>query len=140
MFKVSFANIRTALGILSLISLTACSSTPYYGDVSTARTYSNPSSSINILYNWGKYTAYSVPTEDRAEHERCVYFALDEISVGESCKWFSKSSSARGEVRVSIIKPNSCTVLHSTIWYKGNPKSFREEACLQGKNWKFVHG
>ena len=140
MFKAISANIRTALGALSLISLTACSSTPYYGQVSTAKTYTQPGSSISILYNWGKYTAYSVPSADREEHERCVFFALDEAAVGESCKWFSKSSSARGEVRVQVVKPNTCTVLYSTIWYKGNPKSFREEACLQGKQWKFVQG
>jgi hypothetical protein len=140
MFKDICANIRMVFGVLSLISLTACSSTPYYGEVSTARTYAHPGSSISILYNWGKYTAYSVPAQDRAEHERCIYFALDHLPAGESCQWYSKTNSARGEVRVQVVKPNTCTILYSTIWYKGNPKSFREEACLSGKYWKFVQG
>ncbi len=142
MYKDFFANSRTALGrlltVATVISLSACGShNPYYGQMSTASNYSAPESIYSVVFNLGKHTAYSVPAEDRQRHERCVYFALDTLPPGQSCKWYGNNTNASGEVFVARVDPNTCTTLMSTVWYKGNSKNFTDRACLKGNQWKF---
>ena len=118
-------------------SLAACSSTPYYGAASVGNNYSTPNSLIGLAYNFGKHTAYTVPKEDRQRHERCVFFALDNLQAGEQCNWHSNSSSAKGEVLVAGVKTNGCHTIFNTIYYKGKSKGWQDMACPTNGTWKF---
>lgn len=131
------------LTAVTLISLTACGTTPYYGNMTTADNYGSNRSMFDVALNFGKATAYSIPHKDRQRHERCVYFALETLPVGESCKWFSTENDSRGSVRVVQIYPQgsgSCQVFHTTLFYKGKTKNIQDTACWSpniGK-WQFV--
>ena len=126
------------LTVTTVISLTARGAhTPYYGQMSTASNYTTPQSIYTVIFNYGKHSAYSVPKEDRQRHERCVYFALDTLPSGQSCKWYSNKTNAKGEVFVARVDSNTCTTLMSTVWYKGKSKNFTDRACLQNNQWKF---
>jgi surface antigen len=144
----SYANLRMVVGRLltavTLISLTACGSTnPYYGQVTTASNMQHNKSLFDVAFNYGKTTAYAIPAKDRERHERCVYFALETLPLGESCKWFSPDNDAKGEVKVVAIYPQgsgSCQVFHTSLWYKGETKNIQDTACWSpniGK-WQFV--
>lgn len=122
-----------------VISTAACSSnTPYYAQMSTAK-YDVPNSVYGLVYNWGKYNAYSVPTEDRERHERCVFFALDTLQVGEACDWAGPQTGASGKVMIATIDPNGCHTLFSSVFYRGKSKNFQERACLRNNKWNFYH-
>ena len=141
MLEDFFANFRMGLGKPLMVGigislLSACASNePYYGHMSTASDYKTTTSVYDILVNYGKYNAYTVPKVDRERHQRCIYFALDTLNSGASCKWFGRK--ARGEVFVAYIDPNSCTTLYTTIWNKNKSKNFKDRACLQNNKWKF---
>jgi len=123
--------------VATVISLTACQShNPYYGQMSTGSNY-GPPNIYTVAFNFAKHTAYSVPAEDRKRHERCVYFALDTLPTGQSCKWYGNKTNARGEVFVARVESNTCTTLMSTVWYKWKSKNFTDRACLKGNQWKF---
>jgi hypothetical protein len=143
MFKDFFVSMQTGLGKLlmagTLISLAACSGhQPYYKQVSTGNSYTTPNNVYTLLYNWGKHNAYSVPGPDMQRHEKCVFFALDTLQVGEKCDWYSQQTSARGSVFVAQVDSNTCTTLFNTVWYKNKTKTFQDRACLKGGQWKFL--
>ena len=118
-------------------SLTACgASNSYYRNMSTAE-YQNTNTVYDVVVNWSKHTAYDVPTVDKHRHERCVYFALDTLNLGEECEWHGQGSS--GMVRVVQIEPNTCRTLFSSLYYKGRHKTWQESACYQRGKWKFFH-
>lgn len=139
----SYVKMKTViLGLLisSSILLTGCgSSSNYYADMSVANRYQPANSVVGLMFNWGKHTAYDVPKADRAQHEKCIYFALDNAQVGESCKWRGSNNTSNGTVRVSAIYPNGCHDLMSTIWYKGRTKSWVDRACLKNNGWRFFN-
>ena len=107
--------------------------------MSVANRYQPANSVVGLMFNWGKHTAYDVPKADRAQHEKCIYFALDNAQVGESCKWRGSNNTSNGTVRVSAIYPNGCHDLMSTIWYKGRTKSWVDRACLKNNGWRFFN-
>jgi surface antigen len=137
---------RTVAGSLltACILISGCASQqPYYGDMSTAAQYRVPQSSLGYVLNFAKHNAYSVPAQDRKKHEQCVFFALDNLHVGESCDWFSQDNSARGSVAVIAHRPQGsgyCTTLYSSVSYKGKHKNFQETACksINHPGWNFV--
>lgn len=131
--------------LLTLIFLTSGCAThePYYGEMSTAKNYSQPRSITGVLFNIGKHNAYSVPYEGRQKHELCVYHALDNLNIGEECEWATRN--AFGHVQVMSHQPvgsGYCTTLLSSVKYKGKTKTWRDTACLQtaSNNWKFIGG
>jgi len=132
-----------ASGFLLILTLviSGCSGTPYYGEMSTAKNYGTPQNIIGLAVNVAKYNAYSVPKEGRQKHEQCVYFALDELNIGEHCEWSTRN--ALGNVQVMSHKPvgsGYCTELISSVIYKGNSKAWKETACTKGpgNNWTFI--
>jgi hypothetical protein len=130
------AEMKTAIGALLIsFSLAGCSTQGYYSDMSMNTSYSQPKTVADVFFNWGKHTAYDVPRKDREQHETAIYSALELGNPGEVFRWRSKNSS--GAVRVSIIHPNMCHDLTSTIWYKGRTKSWTDRACLKGNHWRF---
>ena len=131
--------------LLTLIFLTSGCAThePYYGEMSTANSYNKPNSITDVAVNLIKFNAYSVPYEGRQKHEQCVYFALDELNIGENCEWATRH--ALGNVQIISHYPvgsGYCTMLLSSVKYKGNSKVWRETACINGtgNNWKFIDG
>jgi hypothetical protein len=124
--------------LLVITSLTGCGTT-YYADrkIDTYDSYRPVNSLVTLVYNYGVTNAYSVPKGSRQEHEKCVFMILDNGQVGESCDW--STTEARGIVRIVEIKPNLCHTLFSTVYYKGNKKSFQDVACYTNdNNWKFI--
>ena len=119
------------------ISLSACASDTYYGNLSTtpSRHYVQPNTLYDIGMNAFKFNANSVPYEDRQRHERCVYFALDTLNPGEACNWHGNRGS--GEVYVAQIEPNTCTTIFNTITYNGKTKRWQDRGCLVGEQWEF---
>jgi len=70
--------------VVTLISLSACgATTPYYGNMTTADNFRQNKSVFDVAFNIGKANAYAIPAKDRQRHERCVYFALETLNVGE---------------------------------------------------------
>jgi len=133
-----FVVMHKVIGALLLtISLTGCGST-YYADqkIDTSPGYRPVGSSVELFYNLAKTTAYSVPKESRQEHEHCVFMILDNGNVGESCKW--NTSQAKGSVRILRIRPNMCHDLTSTVYYKGNSKSWNDLACPANNSNKWI--
>lgn len=135
-----------ALGFLltQILLISGCATHhPYYGEMSTADSYHSPKTVFGLLYNIGKHDAYSVPVEGRQKHELCVYHALDNLNIGEECEWATRT--ALGHVQVMSHYPAGsgyCTTLLNSVLYKGNTKTWKDTACLQGSsnNWKFIGG
>lgn len=130
--------------VATLISITACgSTTPYYGNVTTSSHSQHNKSAFDVIANWSHASAYTIPKADRQRHERCVYFALETLPVGEGCKWYSPDTNASGEVKVVRIYPagsGSCQTFHTSLNYKGKTKNIQDTACWYpnvGK-WQFV--
>lgn len=131
------------LGFLLTLTflISGCSSTSYYGEMSTAKNYNTPQNVIGVMYNLGKHNAYSVPVEGRKKHESCVYFALDNLNTGEECTWATRH--ALGHVQVMAHYPAGsgyCTVLLNSVRYNGSNKTWKDTACTAGttNNWRFV--
>lgn len=124
--------------------ISGCSSNPgYYGDMSTAAEHRVTRSSYDVFFNWAKHNAYSIPKKDRKKHEQCVFFALDNLHVGESCDWYSNDNSSKGSVAVVAHRPQGsgfCTTIYSSVSYKGKSKNFQETACksINHPGWNFV--
>jgi surface antigen len=128
------------LGLLVSFSLIGCSSNnTYYPNMSLGENYQTNRSIYGVIANWTEHTAYDVPGVDKAEHERCVYFALDQAQLGESCKWRGAKNNSNGTVRVAQIDPNGCHYLTNTIWYKGRTKSWVDKACPKANGWRFKY-
>jgi len=133
-----FAVMKKIIGALLVVSsITGCSTNSYYADrINTNESYSTPKNVVAVMYNLGKYSAYSVPKESRKEHENCVYMMLDNGNPGDSCNW--NSDNAFGTVRVAMIRPNLCHELTSTVTYKQKSTSWNDTACLSKDNkWIF---
>jgi surface antigen len=109
--------------------------------MSTANHYTTPRNVAGYLFNFSKHDAYSVPVEGRQRHEQCVYFALDNLNIGQECEWATKY--AYGHVNVAAHYPAGsgyCTVLINSVRYKGKDATWKDTACVQGtnNNWKFI--
>lgn len=131
------------LGFLLILTLltSGCASDPYYGQMSTASHYQSPRNIPSYLYNVAKHNAYSVPKEGREKHEQCVYFALDNLNIGQECEWATRY--AYGHVNVAAHYPAGsgyCTTLINSVRYDGKTKTWRDTACVDGtsNNWKFI--
>lgn len=119
-------------------SLAGCSSTSYYADnkINTYDNYRPVTTVVDLIYNVGAASAYSVPKESRQEHEKCVYMMLDNGNPGDACQW--NTDEARGTVRVAVIRPNLCHELINTVYYNRKATSWKDTACLTKDNkWKF---
>lgn len=127
--------------LILTLAISGCSSSPYYGEMSTANNYSQPKSIGTIMYNIAKHNAYSVPVEGRLKHEQCVYFALDELNIGEHCEWATRH--AMGNVQVVnhyVAGSGYCTIIFNSVIYKGQTKGWKNTACVnegRNTNWKF---
>lgn len=105
-----------------LISLAGCSSGI---TVNTKHQYNGSlvDLGVNVTRDW----YYEVPNHAMEEHQRCVDFALREMSVGEECKW--RAGSAVGIVKLAKIDSNGCHTMLNTIYYKNKPKYLQENYC-----------
>jgi surface antigen len=135
-----------ALGSLLMVCIliSGCaSSNSYYGKISTANNYTDSPSMVGVLSNLFVYNAYSVPRKDRDKHEQCVYFALDNLFLGEKCDWYSENGATHGQVKVVAhrkMSPGSCSTLYNSVYHKGNWKTWQDTACRNSATgqWRFV--
>jgi len=136
-----------ALGSLLMASIliSGCASTSgdYYGKISTASDYEDTRSMFGLVWNIAKYNAYSVPKKDRQQHEQCVYFALDNLFLGENCDWYSQNGSTAGQVKVVAHRQQgagSCTTLYNAVFHKDKWATWQDTACRDGvaEQWRFV--
>lgn len=105
-----------------LISLTACGS-----GMTVNSKYQHTGSVVDLGVNLSRDLYYTVPRNSMREHQRCVDFALREMSAGEECKW--QTSSAIGIVKLAKIDSNGCHTMLNTLYYKNKPKYFQEIYC-----------
>ena len=151
MLKDFFVHFRqktaTLIGKLStlgiLISLVGCSSSPYYGEYTTADRTNTGTSIYGTIYNWGNASAYTIPREDRERHQRCIFFALEETDPGQTCTCVSPDTSASGVVKLVARYPQGnkiCHVLFTNLRYGGKSKDFSDRACYSPVNdkWTFI--
>lgn len=117
------------------ISATACANDTYYGRISTTEHYIQTNSIYDVALNSLKHNANVVPYADRDRHQRCIFFALDSLNVGEVCNWYGNDS--KGQVQVVQIEPNTCTTVFNTVTYNKKSKRWQDRACLVGNNWEF---
>lgn len=122
--------------------ISGCSST-YDAKMSTASEYQSGGSIIGVAFNMLEHTRYRLPKIDRERHETCIYFALDNMHIGESCDWYSSNGSTKGKVAVVSHRPQGsgyCTVLFNSVYHKGIWKNWKDTACKTGagNQWKWV--
>lgn len=126
--------------LLVASSVAGCSTGGYYGDrtINTYDNYQTPSNVVGLIYNIGKASAHNVPKSARTKHENCVMMSLDNGNPGDACNW--NTDNAYGTVRVTMIQPNLCHTLTSTISYKGKSTSWQDVACLnRNDKWTFYN-
>lgn len=131
---------KTIGALLVAFSITGCSTGGYYGDrtINTYNNYNTPHNLVGLVYNLGKATAHNVPKDARHKHENCVMMILDNGNPGDSCNW--NTNKAYGTVRLTMIEPNLCHTLTSTVSYKGNTTSWNDVACLTNNDkWTFYN-
>ena len=131
------------LGLLISFSLIGCSvKSPYYADMSLGQNYQPNRSIYSLIANWHEDSAYDIPDVDKAEHERCVYFALDQAQIGESCKWRGVNNTSNGTVRILVTQNfggKTCRMINSNIVNSYKNRNFTQYACTsdQGRTWQF---
>lgn len=105
-----------------LISLTACTT-----GLTVNNRYQHTGSVVDLGVNISRDWYYTVPRHAMREHQRCVDFALREMSAGEECKW--QAGNAMGIVKLAKINPDGCHTMLNTLYYKHQPKYFQENYC-----------
>lgn len=128
---------------MAYLLISGCSSNnnSYYGNISTANSYYATDSIIHIFANIGRHNAYSVPRRDRDQHEQCVYFALDNLYLGEKCDWYSSNGSTMGQVEVVAHREQQgsyCTTLYNSVFHRDSWKNWQDTACKTRGQWRFV--
>ena len=99
-------------------------------------TYQHTGSVVDLGVNITRDLYYTVPKHSMREHQRCVDFALREMSAGEECKW--QTNSAIGIVKLAKIDSNGCHTMLNTLYYKNKPKYFQETYCQQSSGTWFL--
>ena len=131
MLKVSFANSQMVLGslLMGCLLISGCASNPHTGD----------NTAFSSSPNFG---AWVVPRQDRDQHEQCVYFALDNLFLGEKCDWYSSRGSARGRVEIVAHRQQGsgyCTSLFNSVFHGNIWRNWQQTACKQSNGqWRFV--
>ena len=152
MLKLFYASFQTVVGKLlmagTLISTVSCAAvqpdTPYYGSQTKTSYSRNPDvvHTIARLLN-RRADAYSVPAEDRQRHERCVFFALEKLNLGEECRWYSNKSSTSGVVKIVSVYPSGhrmCHVFFTHLQVNRQTKNWQDTACYSSStdDWTFI--
>jgi len=114
---------------------------PYYGYETTADRTNSRKNVVHLLFfQRQEHNALSVPKDDRKRHERCVFFALEQLDLGQKCKWFSNTTGHKGEVRVVQVYPSGskvCHVFYTTLWHNTNSKNWQDTACYNALHDKW---
>lgn len=117
---------------------------PYYGEETKLSHQSDANAIVTIMRVMSREAnAYSVPKEDRNRHQKCVFFALEKLNLGEECRWHSNVSSTKGAVKVVHVYPsgsNMCHVFFSTLHVNNTHKRWQDTACYSRINdkWHFI--
>lgn len=144
----SFLKVLVTIAIAGIIG-TGCSShssTPYYGGQTTANKSNTKGLWVHRIAQSisGKANAFDVESEDRERHQRCVFFALEELNLGEKCVWNGPETGDRGTVRVTAIYPMASGMCHVFFThlqtYGGGIKNWQDTACYKSskENWVFM--
>lgn len=118
---------------------------PYYGSETTAnRTGTNLWVHKLAEAVAGKADAMDVPRSDRQRHQRCVFFALETLNLGERCRWEGDTSGAWGEVQVTAVYPSGARMCHVFFTHlelgNGSKKNWDDTACYHQheEKWQFI--
>ncbi len=117
---------------------------PYYGDETRLSYQRDAHPIITVARLMSRSTgANSVPKQDRDRHQKCVFFALERLNLGEECKWYSNKTSASGAVKVVHVYPsgsNMCHVFFSTLSMHNRTKRWQDTGCYSRINdrWHFI--
>ena len=141
MFKL----LASALIGLTAIGCSTQNATPYYASETTANRTGTQGLWVHQLAQAmsGKADAFDVPVEDRQRHQKCVFFALETLNLGEECVWHG-TSGAMGIVQVTAVYPSGhkmCHVFFTTMTESDQDmKRWSDTACYDGnrERWMFV--
>jgi len=127
---------------------TSCSrsAAPYYGSQTTANRSQTQGLWVHQIAQklQGKADAFDVEPEDRQRHQRCVFFALEQLNLGEKCVWDGPETGDRGVIRVTAVYPMNQKVCHVFFTHLemsgGNIKSWQDTACYNQftEKWMFM--
>lgn len=134
-----FGSLLTALLLIS-----GCSTNnSYYGNINTNPSSTTNASLIGVVAQIVNQSTNRVPRSERDQHEQCVYFALDSLSLGERCDWYSRNGETHGEVSVMSHRPQGsghCTTLYNAVFHNGKWAYWQDVACKAAytNQWRFV--
>lgn len=138
---------RTLLLSSILLILGACSSHNYNSPVSSNMSvnskYNHTGNSVStsvtrIIEN----TVWRMPPEAASKHTQSIYFAINNMTDGESINWQDAKSNTSGSVKIVMTNTyggSYCRLLNSQVWYKTKTRNLSEYACStnMGKSWTF---
>ena len=143
-----FFKVIATIAIAGIIG-TGCSSrsaAPYYGSQTTANKSNTKGLWVHQVAQaiQGKANAFDVEPEDRERHQRCVFFALEQLNLGEKCVWNGPDTGDRGVVRVTAVYPMASGMCHVFFTHLatsgGGTKDWQDTACYNSskENWNFI--
>lgn len=133
---------------LALFATTSCSrsAAPYYGSQTTANRSQTQGLWVHQIAQklQGKADAFDVEPEDRQRHQRCVFFALEQLNLGEKCVWDGPETGDRGVIQVTAVYPMGQKICHVFFTHLemsgGDIKSWQDTACYNQftEKWMFM--
>jgi surface antigen len=100
------------------------------------------SSSVEIIFGSARMLFSNLNKEDKAQHQRAVYHALNMLDNGEVVSWHSDDRSRNGHVQIMATTSKNgeiCRRVYSIITTQRNQRAFEEWACFKNSNnaWRF---
>ena len=83
-----------------------------------------------------------MPPEAARKHTQSIYFAINNMTDGESINWQDAKSNTSGSVKIVMTNTyggSYCRLLNSQVWYETKTRNLSEYACStnMGKSWTF---
>jgi len=137
---------KLLLSALIGLAVIGCSrsAAPYYGSQTTANRSQTQGLWVHQIAQklQGKANAFDVEVADRERHQRCVFFALEQLNLGETCVWHGPDTGDMGRVRVTAVYPmgpGMCHVFFTDLTHSGGSvKNWQDTACYNQNTEKWM--
>jgi surface antigen len=99
-------------------------------------------SSVEIIFGTARVLFSGLNSEDKKQHQRAVYHALNMLDNGEVISWHSDDRSRNGHVQIMVTASKNgelCRRVYSIITTEHNQRAFEEWACFKNSSnaWSF---
>ena len=130
-----------------VLLLGACSTHTYNSPVSSNMSVnsnynhignSTGSSIKRIIEN----TVWRMPPEAASKHTQTIYFAINNLTDGDTMSWQDEKSNTVGSVKIVMTNTyggSYCRLVNSQVWYETKTRNLSEYACSTngGESWSF---